>query len=246
MTPETSSTPARGTTCDTVTISGGGFSVQATAQVSQVGPNGEIQAVSVANSGSGYSSVPTAAVTGGSGSGAKLTAALTLSGVMCSDGASACYPPVVNYDPRYYLVNGKAFDKTNPNNSLLSPIGTSASPITLANGALLRLVNAGLRMHVPSVVGLSMSLVAEDGNVLPGIPRTQSEVFLAAGKTYDVMLKPVAAAAAYGLFDRALSLSTDNVRDGGMQAYVSVNGGSPARNNGNRWRQPRQVFPDSG
>jgi len=47
---------------------------------------------------------------------------------------------------------------------------------------LLRLVNAGLRMHVPSVVGLPMSLIAEDGNKLPGVPKVQSEVFLAAGR----------------------------------------------------------------
>ena len=52
-------------------------------------------------------------------------------------------------------------------------------------------------------------------------------MFLAAGKVYDIMLKPSTASVAYGLFDRALSLSTDNVRDGGMQAYLGVNGGQP-------------------
>ena len=55
---------------------------------------------------------------------------------------------------------------------------------------LLRLVNAGLRMHVPAVVGANMSLLAEDGNKLPGVPKVQSEVFLAAGKTYDVTIQP--------------------------------------------------------
>ena len=45
-------------------------------------------------------------------------------------------------------------------------------------------------MHVPSIVGsltgtgaAGFSLIAEDGNVLPGVPRVQSEVFMAAGKT---------------------------------------------------------------
>ena len=33
-----------------------------------------------------------------------------------------------------------------------------------------------------------MTLVAEDGNVLPGQARIQNEVFMAAGKTYDVMI----------------------------------------------------------
>ena len=198
--------------------------VQPIAHVSGVS-NGAITDISLDNPGKGCSSVPTATAAGGTG--AQLVVALTLSGVMCSDNAGACYPPVVNYDPRYYLVNGKAFDKTNPGNSLLLSVGSTGSPVTFSNGVLLRLVNAGVRMHVPSVAGLPMSLVAEDGNVLPGLPRTQSEVFLAAGKVYDVMLKPAgtATASAYGLFDRALSLSMDNVRDGGMQAYLSINGG---------------------
>jgi hypothetical protein len=144
--------------------------------------------------------------------------------------AHACYPPAVNYDPRYYLINGIAFDKTN--------IGASSYPVagTAATGnVLLRFVNAGLRMHVPSVVGLNMSLIAEDGNVLPGTPRVQNEVFLPAGKTYDVMVKPgftgalpsgAYTASSYAIFDRQLSLSTNNQRDGGMLAYLLMNGGS--------------------
>jgi hypothetical protein len=138
-----------------------------------------------------------------------------------------CYPPAVNYDPRYYLVNGVAFDKTNPAASTFA--GPGATTAT-AGGILLRFVNAGLRMHVPSVVGASMSLIAEDGNVLPGTPRIQNEVFLPAGKVYDVRVNPVAAGAAYAaatlpVFDRQLSLSTNNQRDGGMLAYIGVNGG---------------------
>ena len=67
---------------------------------------------------------------------------------------------------------------------------------------LVRFVNAGLRMHIPSIVGAQtgspavsgFSLIAEDGNVLPGSTRVQSEVFLAAGKTYDVMINAPTAA----------------------------------------------------
>ena len=103
---------------------------------------------------------------------------------------------------------------------------------------LVRFVNAGLRMHIPSIVGAQtgspavsgFSLIAEDGNVLPGSTRVQSEVFMAAGKTYDVMINaPTAAslgavAPVLPVFDRQLSLSTNNQRDGGMQAYIGVNG----------------------
>src|SRR5258708_30283778 len=76
-----------------------------------------------------------------------------------------------------------------------------------------------------------MTLIAEDGTPLPGQPRIQNEVFMAAGKTYDVEVKPTQAAGAYSaatlaLFDRQLSLSTNNQRDGGMQAYIGVAGGA--------------------
>jgi hypothetical protein len=142
--------------------------------------------------------------------------------------ANTCYPPAVNYTPLYYLVNGVSFDRTNT--------GTGAVTVAAAGTQgrlLLRLVNAGLRMHVPAVTGTSLTLVAEDGNKLPGRPRIQAEVFLAAGKTYDVAIAPrqsVAGtydAATYAVFDRALGLSTSNQRDGGMQAYVNVAGGAP-------------------
>lgn len=156
----------------------------------------------------------------------------------CGNPASAtyrtCYPPVVNYDPRYYLINGVAFDRSNPARSQFSV--SNVTPLT--GQVLVRFVNAGLRMHVPSMVGPQVvpagsnaavpgfALIAEDGNVQPGNWKIQNEVFLPAGKVYDVMMNaPAAGAPAMPVFDRQLSLSTDNQRDGGMQAYLSVNGG---------------------
>jgi hypothetical protein len=151
-----------------------------------------------------------------------------------------CYPPAVNYAPRYYLINGVAFDKTNAANSLFPH---SPAPLDSPAGktALVRMVNAGLRMHVPSIVGAQtgssaaagFSLIAEDGNVLPGVRRTQSEVFMAPGKTYDVMVNvpvavaPATAPAALPIYDRALGLSGNGIgRDTGMLAYLSINGGT--------------------
>ncbi len=143
-----------------------------------------------------------------------------------------CYPPAVNYDPRYYLINGVSLDKSNLGRSLFT--STPATPAT--GGLLVRFVNAGLRMHVPSIVGATtgtaspaspgFALIAEDGNLLPGTPRIQSEVFLAAGKTYDVLINPPTGTATLPVFDRQLSLSTNNRRDGGMQAYIGLNGAS--------------------
>src|SRR6267378_5637137 len=172
------------------------------------------------------------------------------------------YRPAVNYTPLYYLFNGVAFNKTaaaTANPSLFpATAGTTTSttgvvtPVTtgITGNVLVRFVNAGLRMHVPSIVGSQIgaavapatvppsgfSLIAEDGNLLPGIPRVQSEVFMAAGKTYDVMINVPAApavgttATALPVFDRQLSLSSNATgRDSGMLAYIGINGtGVPA------------------
>ncbi len=150
-----------------------------------------------------------------------------------SSGASiyhTCYPPTVNYSPLYYLINGAAFNKTSASASLFP-----ASPATAVTGnVLVRFVNAGVRMHVPSIVGAQtgtpavggFGLIAEDGNPLPGVTRVQSEVFMAPGKTYDVMVNvPAAGGKALPVFDRQLSLSGNAItRDAGMLAYISVNG----------------------
>src|SRR5215471_19264036 len=98
-------------------------------------------------------------------------------------------------------------------------------------------------MHVPSIVGAQtgavpsggtqapagFSLIAEDGNLLPGLPRVQSEVFMAAGKTYDVMMNVPTGTSALPIFDRELSLSANgSSRDSGMLAYIGVNGSGVA------------------
>ncbi len=119
---------------------------------------------------------------------------------------------------------------------VLAPAAAGGTVTPTTGNVMINLVNAGSHMHVPSVVGLPFTLVAEDGNPLPGLPRVQNEVFLAAGKSYDVLVKPaqtpptggVYTAATYPIFDRALSLSTNSQRDGGMQAYIAVAGGAVA------------------
>src|SRR5215472_12697236 len=162
----------------------------------------------------------------------------------CGNPASAvgvvntCYPPAVNYTPLYYLINGSAFNKTNASASLFGAQPNPAvAPTSGPTTVLVRMVNAGLRMHVPSIVGpqtgavvapatvppSGFSLIAEDGNPLPGVPRVQSEVFMAAGKTYDVMIN--LPAAVLPVYDRELSLSSNRTsRDAGMLAYIGTNG----------------------
>jgi MBG domain (YGX type)/Bacterial Ig domain len=232
------------TSAPTITFtSAAGTGATATATLSASG--GIVTAITLGDAGAGYPSTPAPVVTvsapGGSGSTATASASVTLGG--CGAGnAPTCYPPVVNYTPLYYLINGVAFDKTNASNSLF-PV-SPASGIT--GNVLVRLVNAGSRMHVPSIVGATtntsaiggFSLIAEDGNPLPGVTRVQNEVFMAAGKTYDVMVNAVAACTpalgattcttpALPVYDRELSLSGNAIsRDAGMLAYISVNGGT--------------------
>ena len=174
------------------------------------------------------------------------------SGGTANPAFNTCYPPAVNYTPLYYLINGVAFDKTHASNSLFAATTGTVGSAPAGNNLLVRLVNAGLRMHVPSIVGSTaastaacypvapattcppvggFALIAEDGNVLPGRSRVQSEVFMAAGKTYDVMVQvpatPAGATAPPSLpiYDRELSLSANAVnRDAGMLAYIGVNG----------------------
>ena len=165
----------------------------------------------------------------------------------------SCYPPAVNYTPFYFLINGQAFDKTNPSRSLfVATAGTTlvagiTTPVTsgISGNLLVRLVNAGLRMHVPAIVGSQttgfngagssatvggFTQIAEDGNPVPDLgstsitaPRVKTEVFMAAGKTYDVLLNVPSASLA--IYDRELSLSANSsVRDAGMLAYIGVNG----------------------
>ena len=79
--------------------------------------------------------------------------------------------------------------------------------------------------HGAGVPGFS--IIAEDGNVSPGVPKVQSDIFMAAGKTNDVMINvPTSPTApALAVFDRELSLSGNAMnRDAGMLAYISING----------------------
>ena len=162
---------------------------------------------------------------------------------------STCYPPAVDYTPLYYLVNGASFDKTASITSAAAIASPNTAGATASTGnVLLRFVNAGLRLHMPAVSGLSMSLIAEDANVLPDVAlgaakatpnlqvRVQSHLFLPAGKVFDVLINPPNNAAAgaaptaytpntYVVFDRELSLSENAFRhESGMQAILQVAG----------------------
>ncbi len=119
----------------------------------------------------------------------------------------------LNYKPKYFLINGKAY--------------SSGQPIPVVNGntqvnknLLIRFANAGLMSHTPVLQGPHMTIIAEDGNRYP-YARKQYSVLLAAGKTLDAIWRPVKSGT-YALYDRSLSLSSNGAPGGGMLVYLDI------------------------
>jgi hypothetical protein len=139
--------------------------------------------------------------------------------VKLADAATTGYPCTIDYTPTYFLVNGEVYDKAAPTTPLAA--GTSGTTV------LLRLLNAGLRSHVPTIVGLQMELIAEDGFVYTDSTRQQSEVLMGAGKTRDIFVVTPSVDATYPIFDRMPEANKDERPVGGMLAYLVVGlGGS--------------------
>jgi hypothetical protein len=248
-----------GYTSPTVTIdpATGAGATTATATAATAGTLGTIYAVTLTSGGTAYHLTPSVAIAAPGGTGTAATA-YAIIGQACAGGLP-CYPSAVNYTPTYFMFNGVAFDKTNATASVFSV--APATGVTAGTGTVLvRMVNAGLRMHVPAIVGSQTGvaiapatvaptgflLIAEDGNPLPGVARVQSEVFLPAGKTYDVMINAPAGGTALPVFDRQLSLSGNGTaRDAGMLAYVSINGSALPVASGTGVFAAAQANPDT-
>jgi FtsP/CotA-like multicopper oxidase with cupredoxin domain len=125
-----------------------------------------------------------------------------------ADADPAGYSATVDYQPKYFLVNGEAGDP-------VAPVVTAGTGQTV----LLRLLNAGLKSHAPEILGAHLKVIAEDGNLYP-FARKHYALLLAAGKTLDALLVPPSAGN-YSIFDRRLYRSDPSV-EGTMHTYVSV------------------------
>ncbi|MBW2623425.1 MAG: hypothetical protein JRD68_11015, partial [Deltaproteobacteria bacterium] len=123
--------------------------------------------------------------------------------------ASGSYGPglavtsTMSYSPKYFLYNGVA-------NLATSGIGAS---VVVGDRVLIRLLNAGLRTRMPLLLGLYMTLLAQDGNLLP-YPLSQYSLNLEALKTMDVMISPTAAGS-LAFHDRRGFVSLGSVQGGG-------------------------------
>lgn len=121
----------------------------------------------------------------------------------------------VNYNPKFFLINGQPYNGTGTNEFATGSSGANT---------LVRFLNAGLETHVPTLQGLNMKLVAEDGNPYP-YAKTQYTAFLPAMKTLDAIVAP-ATAGKIPVVDRMLNLTNNGSGPGGMLAYLTVASGA--------------------
>lgn len=118
--------------------------------------------------------------------------------------------PVINYKPKYFLVNGSPYFSGKPS----IPAGS------VNQRTLVRFFNMGLESHVPTLLGMDMEVIAEDGNLYP-YAKKQYSLLLPAGKTADAILTPVSGGT-YPLYDRTLSLVNRGASPGGMLSHLNV------------------------
>ncbi len=129
-------------------------------------------------------------------------------------GATGYATSTMEYQPRYFLVNGQAYP---------SPpiVGLSAS-----QKVLVRFLDAGLRTHIPAIQNNMFSIIAQDGNLLPNALE-QASVRLGAGQTKDAFLTLGATVDdTLVIYDRMLDLTNAGQPDGGLIVALTVGAGS--------------------
>ena len=132
-------------------------------------------------------------------------------------GPGAAVPSSIHRDPKYFLINGMAYDASSPNGGGLNTVAFFDNNDTV----LVRVLNAGYETHVPQFLNMYVDLVAEDGN--PYLyPKKQYGFELPAGKTVDAVLTP-SGEGIFSIHDASLHLTNSGeVTPGGMLAYYGV------------------------
>ena len=130
----------------------------------------------------------------------------------------------LNYNPKYFLVNGKVFD------------GAGATDLqaraTSGNTVALRMANAGLQSRSLMLNGGHWRLQSEDGYAYPA-PREQYTALMPAGKTHDALITATGAqnASFAAFFDRRGGThNADGGALGGQVARLVLNSAAPAEN----------------
>lgn len=144
---------------------------------------------------------------------------------------TAAFPSTIQYEPKYSLIGGRPYQNQVDALGRPDPLIQHHTPIPIGppggNGTLLRLVNADLVAHAPSFLNAYVSVIGEDGNLLP-YPRVNHTLLLAAGKTLDALLVPSAPAGKIALVDRRLFVNNNGTYPGGLLAVLGVQGADVA------------------
>ena len=89
---------------------------------------------------------------------------------------NSTYITTIDYKPRWFLVNGSQYTTAQ---TVVAGVGTER--------VLLRMYNGGIKPHTAELLGLYMTIFAEDGSAYP-FPRKQYEGFMAPGQTLDAVV----------------------------------------------------------
>lgn len=139
-----------------------------------------------------------------------------------------------DYNPDYWLLNGRAYpDTLKPNDDPSLPSQPVSSLIEANAGerVLLRLISLGYQEHAIELPGIPLRVVGEDARMLrgPGNPGadlsyTKNVLNVQPGTTFDAIFQApdVAQKTTYSLFDRALRHTTSAGASGGMMTEVRV------------------------
>ena len=101
---------------------------------------------------------------------------------------------LANYNPTYWLINGKAYPDTAP------------IPVTPGQRLLLRYVNAGSTNTAMTVVGLRQMLIAKDA-FLEQFPISLASETIASGQTSDMIVVGPSTPGKYPLYNRQMHIT---------------------------------------
>ena len=118
-----------------------------------------------------------------------------------------------NYNPKYFLINGKAYPGTDP------------LTVSAGGNVLLRYVNAGLQAHAMSTLGVSQTIIGQDGSPYPYSHRVVAET-IAPGQTLDTLVSIPATAdvgSRFAIYDANMLLRNNKASSfGGMLSFLTV------------------------
>ena len=123
-----------------------------------------------------------------------------------------------NYTPKYFLINGKAYP------------GTGSFIVDPGDQVLLRYVNAGLQAHSLSTLGLTQTIIGQDGSPYTHSHKVVAET-IATGQTLDTLVSIPASVAVdtkFAVYDANMLLRNNTATGiGGMLTFLSVSATPP-------------------